>query len=161
MSKQLPAKRRVCMVAYTLYESDNRVRRYAEVLARAGFEVDVIAQSNQSSVVTGSSTLNGVTIYHMMQRVRNEKNKWSYLARLTRFFSLALWKLSTLHLRRRYDVIHVHNMPDFLVFTAIVPKLTGSKIILDIHDLTPEMFAEKFSHRRGSGYISLLKPLLP
>jgi glycosyltransferase involved in cell wall biosynthesis len=145
------------MVAYTLYESDNRVRKYAEALARAGFGVDVIAISGQHRAAKEPTVLNGVAIYHMMQRVRDERNKWSYLSRLTRFFALALMKLSSLQLRHRYDVIHVHNMPDFLVFTAIVPKLTGSKIILDIHDLTPEMFAEKFPQRSKSGYITLLE----
>src|SRR5881296_545864 len=34
---------RVCVVAYTFYAYDNRVRRYAETLAKRGDEVDVIA----------------------------------------------------------------------------------------------------------------------
>ena len=32
---------RVCMVAYTFYESDNRVMRYAETLAGEGHHVEV------------------------------------------------------------------------------------------------------------------------
>ena len=47
--------------------------------------------------------------------------------------------------RQRYDLIHVHNIPDFLVFAAWYPKLTGSKVILDIHDIVPEFFESKFS----------------
>ncbi len=35
-------------------------------------------------------------------------------------------------------------MPDFLVFSTIVPKLCGAKIILDIHDPMPNTFASKF-----------------
>ena len=159
MSEPDRTTQRVCMVGYTLYESDNRVRRYAETLIRAGFEVDVIALSGQQQAANEPTVLNGVSIYHMMQRVRNEKNKWSYLSRLTRFFFVALGKLSMLQMRRRYDVIHVHNMPDFLVFTAVVPRLTGSRIILDIHDLTPEMFAEKFSREKGGRYITLLEKI--
>jgi len=49
-----------------------------------------------------------------------------------------------MHLRKRYDVVHVHNVPDFEVFAAIVPKLTGAKIILDIHDILPEFYGSKF-----------------
>ena len=52
--------------------------------------------------------------------------------------------LTGLHKRNRYDVIHIHNMPDFLVFAAWYPKLTGAKLILDIHDVVPELFANKF-----------------
>ena len=34
--------------------------------------------------------------------------------------------------------------PDFLVFAAAVPKLTGAKIILDMHELMPELYATKY-----------------
>jgi glycosyltransferase involved in cell wall biosynthesis len=35
-------------------------------------------------------------------------------------------------------------MPDFLVFAAWWPRLTGCRIILDIHDLLPEFYRTKF-----------------
>ena len=35
-------------------------------------------------------------------------------------------------------------MPNFLVFSTIIPKMFGSKVILDIHDLMPEIFSVKF-----------------
>jgi hypothetical protein len=34
---------RVCMIAYSFYETDNRVMRYAETLPRRGDHVDVLA----------------------------------------------------------------------------------------------------------------------
>jgi glycosyltransferase involved in cell wall biosynthesis len=43
------------------------------------------------------------------------------------------------------DVVHVHNLPDFLVFSALLPRLLGRKVILDVHDSVPETFATKFS----------------
>jgi glycosyltransferase involved in cell wall biosynthesis len=49
-----------------------------------------------------------------------------------------------LHLRKRFDLVHVHTMPDFLVFAAIGPKLLGAKVVLDVHDLMPELYASKF-----------------
>jgi glycosyltransferase involved in cell wall biosynthesis len=48
--------------------------------------------------------------------------------------------------RRELDVVHVHNIPDFLVFAALVPRLAGRKVILDVHDSVPETFAAKFSN---------------
>jgi len=62
-----------------------------------------------------------------------------------------------LHVRNRYDVIHIHNMPDFLVFAAWYPKMTGAKLILDIHDIVPELFANKFRSGFNSVYVKLLK----
>src|ERR1700690_4616544 len=39
-------KKRICMLTHSSYEADNRVRRYAETLARRGDEVEVIALSS-------------------------------------------------------------------------------------------------------------------
>jgi len=60
------------------------------------------------------------------------------------------FQLTKLYLQNHYDVIHFHNMPDFLVFTGIIPKLFGAKLILDIHDPMPEMFESKFPDQRES-----------
>jgi glycosyltransferase involved in cell wall biosynthesis len=50
-------------------------------------------------------------------------------------------------LRKRYDVVHVHNPPDFLIVAALIPRLLGARVILDIHDLSPDMFAMRFDNR--------------
>jgi glycosyltransferase involved in cell wall biosynthesis len=50
-------------------------------------------------------------------------------------------------------------MPDFLVFAAWYPKLTGAKLILDIHDVVPELFATKFHTKFKSAYVGLLTAL--
>jgi glycosyltransferase involved in cell wall biosynthesis len=36
-------------------------------------------------------------------------------------------------------------LPYFLVIAALVPKLTGFRVILDLHDLMPEFFAARFN----------------
>jgi glycosyltransferase involved in cell wall biosynthesis len=43
------------------------------------------------------------------------------------------------------------------VFAAWYPKLLGTKIILDIHDIVPELFANKFDANPGGVYIGFLK----
>lgn len=48
-------------------------------------------------------------------------------------------------------------MPDFLVFCAFIPKLFGAKIILDIHDPMPEVYASKFTGRKNSLGVKLLR----
>jgi len=48
------------------------------------------------------------------------------------------------HRRRRYDVVHVHTMPDFMVFTAALAKLSGARVVLDVHDTMPELYQSKF-----------------
>jgi glycosyltransferase involved in cell wall biosynthesis len=48
-------------------------------------------------------------------------------------------------------------MPDFLVFLSVIPKLFGSKVILDLHDPTPEMLMTKYAEDRDSWLTKILK----
>lgn len=130
------------MVAYSAYESDNRVRRYAEALARRGDAVDVL--SLRWGAQSSKDILNGVRIFRIQRRVRNEKGKFIYLAKLLVFFLRTMFILAREHIREPYDLIHVHSVPDFEVFAALYPKFTGSRVILDIHDIMPEFYASKF-----------------
>jgi glycosyltransferase involved in cell wall biosynthesis len=56
--------------------------------------------------------------------------------------------------------VHVNNPPDFLILAAVVPKLLGAKVIFDVHDLSPDMFAMRFGGRRGSRLADQLLRLL-
>ena len=143
---KLPIK--ACMVAYTLYEMDNRVRRYAEALADQGAEVDVYSLKKPGQPDTGE--LNGVRIHRIQTRVHNEKSPFTYLAKLLLFLLRSSAALLINSMGKRYDVIHVHSVPDFEVFASLIPKLMGSKVILDIHDIVPEFYASKFNKGRDS-----------
>lgn len=146
---------RVCMVAYTFYEKDSRVRRYAETLAREGYHVDAIALQHERAPEK-EETMNGVRIFRIQPRVKDEKNKLDYLRKLLMFFLRSMILLMRQHRKQHYDVIHVHSVPDFEVFAAWYPKLTGSKLILDIHDIVPEFYASKFNVSAGSLIFKLL-----
>jgi glycosyltransferase involved in cell wall biosynthesis len=146
---------KVCMVAYTFYEEDNRVRRYAEALAKRGDQVDAVALRKGGQ--PKEEILNGVHIYRIQSRVVNEKSKFTYLARILSFLFRSMLFLTRKQLSgQRYDLVHVHSVPDFEVFSAIVPKLMGSKIILDIHDLLPEFYTSKFKTPKDSFTFSAL-----
>lgn len=151
-----PRGRRVCMLVYSFYESDNRVLRYARALVDRGDEVDVIALSSGDDQPR-FEVLDKVNVYRIQRRDRNEKGKFSYLYRLMKFCLKSFLSLSRLQLKRKYDLVHVHNVPDFLVFSAIVPKLCGAKIILDIHDILPEFFANKFRRSEKGAYVGMLR----
>ncbi|MBN1127956.1 MAG: glycosyltransferase [Chitinispirillaceae bacterium] len=134
---------RACMLAYTYYEGDNRVRRYAEALVKRGDSVDIVAigRPGQPSRVT----IEGVAVFRIQTRHIDEKRKTDYLFKILQFLIHSFVFLTWRHLRKPYQLIHVHSVPDFEVFAAIVPRLTGARVILDIHDIVPEFFAGKFS----------------
>ncbi len=145
---------KVCMVTYSFYETDNRVMRYAETLARRGDSVDVLSLCNPGQERT--THLNGVNIFRIQARTRNERGKFSYLARILRFFMRAAAWLTVKHAKQKYDVIHVHSVPDFLVFAALLPKWMGAKLVLDIHDILPELYASKFGLSQSSALFRVL-----
>jgi hypothetical protein len=63
---------KACMLVYTFYESDSRVRRYAESLARRGDHVDVVALRREGQA--RDDIINGVRIFRIHQkRVKNER----------------------------------------------------------------------------------------
>src|SRR6476619_4171063 len=132
------------MISHSFYESDNRVMRYAESLANRGDDVEVFAlrRSPQSA---SQETLNGVRVYRIQNRFdKRQQSIFSYLLPVLRFLLTSAWWTTKRHLRRHYDLVHVHNLPDFIVFAALLPKWMGAKIILDIHDIVPEFFSSKF-----------------
>ena len=135
------------MVAYTYYERDPRVRRDAEALIEAGYAVDVIALRDDAQ--QPKETISGVQIYRFpMSKLRG--GKLSYIYAYLTFFILASCYVSFLHLKNRYGLIYVHNMPNFLVFSAFLPKIMGVPVILDIHDQMPELFGSIFTGKANS-----------
>ncbi|MEN6490138.1 MAG: glycosyltransferase [Smithella sp.] len=132
-----------CMLVYAFYESDNRVMRYAEALVKRGDSVDVIALRKEGA--PRYEKIRGVNVYRIQKRMIDEKGRMSYLLKLLTFLLNSLTFLTVRHLKYPYDLVHVHSVPDFEVFAAIITKLRGAKIILDIHDIVPEFYASKFN----------------
>jgi glycosyltransferase involved in cell wall biosynthesis len=140
-------KKRVGMVVHAYYLRDARVIRYAEALAEAGHEVTVVCLQDPNDPPT--ERVNGVEI-HRVRFERRRGGKLWYIWEYVWAFVLFWFKLSRLELKQHFDVVHVHNMPDFLVFCGFVPRLRGAKVILDLHDPMPELFMSKYDLQRGT-----------
>lgn len=143
------------MLAYAFYESDTRVLQYATALAKRGDSVDVIALRHDDDLPS-FETLNGVNVYRIQPRTVNERGLFAYASRVLRFMLRSTLFLRRQHRQRPYDLVHVHNVPDFLVFSALFPKTNGVPVILDIHDLLPEFYASKFKVSHGSFLFKVL-----
>jgi glycosyltransferase involved in cell wall biosynthesis len=145
------------MVAYSGYLADGRVTRYAEALAERGDHVDVLALQ-RSPESPKRQTVSGVNLVRIQERFgKDEKSRLSFLVPLLRFLARASTWIAREHSRKRYDLLHIHNVPDFLVFAAAWPRLTGTRVILDIHDIVPEFYASKFGVKENSLPITTLK----
>jgi glycosyltransferase involved in cell wall biosynthesis len=151
------AGKNVGVVLFSHYLSDPRPRRSAEILARHGANVEVIClQANDDE--PRRETVNGVKI-HRVPLKRQRGGKASYIYQYSAFTFAALVLLTVRSFRRRYHLIHVHNMPDVLVFSALVPKILGAKVILDLHDPMPELMLTIFKLPPESFSVRMLKRL--
>lgn len=146
---------RHCMVVHSHYPiGEPRVERQAKALIQRGYQVDVIClRSDQEKPF---ERVDGVDIFRLpVQRHRGRGPAFQMVEYMV-FFILAFFRLSLLYMQRRYDSVQIHNLPDFLVFSALVPKLGGARIILDLHDLMPEFFASSFKTGMKNTAVRLL-----
>lgn len=145
---------RIAMVVFSYYPSDTRVRREAEALHEKGITVDVICLKHKRAAKT--EKVHGVNVYRISLK-RSRGGVLRYFFEYGYFLLAAFFKLSFLHLIKRYSIVHAHNLPDTLVFSALVPKLTGAKIILDMHEIMPEIFMWKYRKGEDHKLIKCLK----
>jgi len=148
------SRKTILMIAYTYYESDPRVIREAEAAVDGGFDVDFLALRRPGSPPI--EVVRDVNIIRLNQARYRGGGRLRYASEYVKFFLRCLFKTTVLFFRRRYRVIHVNNMPDFLVFTTVIPRLFGTKVILDIHDPMPNTFASKFKGREEGFFYRVL-----
>jgi glycosyltransferase involved in cell wall biosynthesis len=134
--------------------NDPRVRREAQALADSGYEVDILGTSmdNGEDKIIKSDT---ITFYGIIVKQRHE-SMVRYSLHSFHFFFRVFLKLQYLSLSKRYDLIQIHNMPEFHVFTALFQKFAGIPIVLDLHDLTPELFGCKWVNKNSS-FLAVIK----
>lgn len=145
-----------CMVVHAYYPvREPRVEREVNALIKHGYTVDVICLRQDGEPAT--ETRDGVRIIRLPVKRHRGKGAGVQLLEYLAFFTAAFARLALLHRRERYDVVQIHNLPDFLVFAALVPKLAGARVILDIHDVMPEFYASRFKSGMSSWPVRLVR----
>jgi glycosyltransferase involved in cell wall biosynthesis len=145
---------RAAVIVFSYYPSDTRVMRAAEAMSKAGMAVDLLCLQ-QTSQEPLREQVNGVDVFRIGIK-KQRAGKLTYATQYLHFLILSFLWLSRRQLARRYDVVHVHNMPDFLVFSATLAKLLGSRVILDLHDPTPEVFISVYGLKPNHWLVRLL-----
>jgi glycosyltransferase involved in cell wall biosynthesis len=148
--------RHAAVLLFSHYPADPRPKRAAEALAAQGVEVDLICLRDDGE--PERETFGSINVTRLRLK-RQRGSKLGYVAQYGTFILASFFYLASRSLRRRYDLVHVHNMPDILVFSAIVPKLFGAKIILDLHDPMPELMQTIFGLTEKSLSVVMLKRL--
>lgn len=135
-------KPRHCMIVHAYYPvGETRVQREAAALTEDDFEVTVVCLRDLGEA--SREEVDGVEVRRLPISRNRGSSMLSQAFEYLRFLVVASVWVAFAHLRQPFAVVQVHTPPDALVFAAIVPKLFGAKVILDIHDLLPEFFAAR------------------
>jgi len=143
------------MVAYTNYPSDARVRREAETIA-AQPEYEVTFLTLKEGDIPRTYKKDDVLVREVDIQKYQGKSRIKYVYSYLKFLLTAFNAVNGLLISGKIDIVHVHNMPNFLVFAALGPRIFGKKVILDIHDSIPETYLSKFESRRNEIVFKLL-----
>jgi len=133
--------KKICIIRHYYYAFDPRVRKEVAALIGENWEVDVICLKDTAE--KSKNCINGVNVYRLPLRHRRGGLIHYVLEYIISFMLFAV-VVPFLYFRKRYDVIQVNTLPDFLVFVTLIPKLCGTKVVLDMHEAMPELFRSRF-----------------
>jgi len=140
-ASEAPRAPRALVVRQMYYDNDPLLRREVDALVDDGFEVEILCMRRDGE--TSHEQVGRIAVRRLpLSHVRGGIGR--YLYEYAAFLALAGTYVTFMHLRRPYDVVQVNTPPDTLVFCAIVPRLTGTPVILHLAETMPEFFATKF-----------------
>lgn len=141
------------LVENNTYPFDFRVRREAQALRDAGYQVTVIAP--RGSAQPWIENIEDISIYRFPAPpggvgVLSYAFEFGY-ATLTMLLLTAWVSIS-----KGVDVIHAANPPDTLSIIGIIFKLFGKRFVFDQHDLAPETYLSRFEQPRANLIYNIL-----
>jgi len=143
----------VCVLRHGYYPHDIRVYKEVRAMVDAGYSVDVICLRKPGE--KKKEVVDSVRVYRIpLNHQRNNRLRYALEYGMSFLSMFAL--ITLLFFRRKYRMIQVNTMPDFLVFVTILPKLCGTKILLDMHEPVPELWRTKYQQPADSRIIKLL-----
>ncbi len=146
-------KKNVCIARMAFFKDNPRLIRSANLYKQMGYCVDVIClkYENESSC----EIIDDINIYYMPLK-KDRKNKLTYLLYYFKGIILGSFYISFLYFKKKYSLIQIHTLPDIFTISAIIPKLLGVPILVDLHDPMPEQFLAKYNNKK-SLWIKVLK----
>jgi glycosyltransferase involved in cell wall biosynthesis len=138
------------MLLHSYYPEDGRVAAEVRAAIASGFEVAVLALRGQNQ--EPQEWIDGARVIRLPVGHRRGSGKLALLGEYLSFTARAIMRAAACSVRRRFDVVHVNNPPDFLVLATLVPRLLGAKVVFDVHDLSADLFMMRF-HNAAGGFV--------
>ncbi len=135
-------KRPVVLITHSYYEEDPRVRRQAEAILASGRPVDVISLRRPEDPPDG--VVAGVNVRRLDVQRHQGAGLRTYLGEYFSFFVRVALCLVRRQTRRRYALVQVATLPDWLVLAALPLRMAGVPVVLDLHESMPDFFRSRF-----------------
>ena len=128
-------------LAFTAFPADVRVKREAVAAVATGRSVCVVALAERDK--PAEERIGPLTVV----RVPGSKTRSGPVRYLVEYLAF-VWRCRRLLASdprfRRVGIVHVHTLPDFLVWAATPARRHGARVILDLHEIFPEFARAKY-----------------
>ena len=139
--------KRAIVVVHSFFLRDSRAYRHAKALVERGWEIDVVCARDTGEP---ASETHGAIRIRRMPGVRRGGSARRKVVEYASFGLCALVAVTLWWVRRRHRLIYVLGIPNFIVFSALIPRLFGARVLLDMRDPFPEFYLSKYgAHERG------------
>lgn len=138
-------KKVLLIVQNNSFPFDKRVFKEAQSLRKYGYIVTVISPTS-SFDKEKRVTFEEIEVV----RYKSSVSRGNILSYLNEFFFSVLkihFIFLKLHLQKHFAVVHTANPPDLFWPIALICKITGAKFIYDQHDLSPEIYHNKYGKK--------------
>jgi len=128
-------------LAFTNFPADTRVKR--EALATAGLNRQVAVVALRGPGQPAEEDIGPLRVVRLSGR-KTRGGPLAYLSQYAAFIWRARRRLGHDPRFHGLRVVHVHTLPDFLVWAAAPARRRGARVILDLHEIFPEFTASKY-----------------
>ncbi len=136
--------KKILIISLSNLYHDARVLTYIRKLKEMGY--NVVAISLKENAADSFKEEKEFINYRIVKRYIGSSQK-RYLFFYLKFFFISFILVTFLFIKYKFKVIHYNNSPNFIIFSCLVPKIFGSKLILDNHDLVPILMISKFDNK--------------
>ncbi|MDR0360238.1 MAG: glycosyltransferase, partial [bacterium] len=134
--RSMPASKRLLMVSQHPFPDNPTLRRNIDCVLDQGWQLDVLCTGEHGRAKGNARP--GLDL-RRLSLAHRRRSAFRYPAEYILFFLRALPRVIWLSLRHRYQCVQVDNLPDFLVFIALLGRLRGARVVLFMYELMPEM----------------------
>lgn len=128
-------------LAFTAFPADVRVKREALAAVATGCSVCVVAHAERGK--PAEERIGPLTVV----RVAGSKTRGGAVRYLVEYLGF-VWRCRRLLASdprfRRVAIVHIHTLPDFLVWAATPARRHGARVILDLHEIFPEFTRARY-----------------